>query len=270
MSHPPHTKEIILALLTQAEAWISGETMSQALGITRAAVAKHVMALRHDGHAIEAATRRGYRLVAAWEALDGDAVTARLATRVVGKGGWTLLDTTSSTNLVAARLAGEGVPPGHVVLAETQTQGRGRKGCTWFSMPRGLQCSVVLYPDAASWDAERLTHLGAQAVAAAIRECTPLEAVFKVPNDVLIRGRKVAGVLVETGYRGSDPEWAVIGIGCNVNAVAEDFLQAARAAATSLLLELGAPVSRTDLLTAMLTRLDAACEALQSPTPLDS
>ncbi|GAB7078433.1 biotin--[acetyl-CoA-carboxylase] ligase [Megalodesulfovibrio paquesii] len=263
----PNTKEKILTLLEQAQAWISGEAISRELGISRAAVAKHVGILKNDGNAIQAATRKGYRLLARRDGLDGEALAATLKTRSFGKHGWTHLTSTPSTNLVAARLAGEGAREGHVVFAETQTQGRGRKGCTWISVPRGIQCSVVLYPEAACWNAEACMQQGAAAVADAVRALTGLDAVFKMPNDVLIHGKKIAGVLVETGYRGGDPEWAVIGVGCNVNSLPDDFPDAVRETTTSILIEAGAPLSRSALLAAMLERLEAAYTALCAEKP---
>lgn len=262
MSSAVHTRATILLLMDQAEDWISGEAISQHLGISRAAVAKHVAALRAEGHAIDAVTRKGYRLTVRHDALREQALTAALHTRVLGRAGWTFLHTTPSTNLVAAQLAAQGGEEGHVVVAETQTMGRGRKGFTWFSAPRSIQFSVVLLPGAVQWDAERFMYLGAQAVAAAVRDLTGLAAEIKMPNDVLIEGRKIAGVLVETGYRGNEPEWAVVGIGCNVNTLPEEFPEAVRGITTSLFAASGAPVSRVALLALVLDKLEAAYQSL--------
>ncbi|CAK7060111.1 MAG: Bifunctional ligase/repressor BirA [Desulfovibrio sp.] len=259
---PP--RETILAMLEETETWVSGEGISQRLDISRAAVGKHIAALRAAGHAIEAATRNGYKLLAKRDSVDGEAVAASLTTHVFGKAGWTFFETTTSTNLKAAHLAEEGVPEGHVVVAERQTKGRGRKGHDWFSVPRGIQFSVLLYPQASFWDAESFTRLCAHAVANAVRELTGLESTVKMPNDVLIHGKKVAGVLVDTGYRGDEPEWAVVGIGCNVNALLEDFPETVRDQATSILVESGRPVSRNAILAAVLEKLETAYETLSA------
>lgn len=245
-------------MLEDAGTWVSGEAISQRLGISRAAVSKHVAALRSAEHAIEAVTRKGYRLLARRDALRGESIAASLATRIFGNAGWTFLETTTSTNLQTAHLAEEGACEGHVVVAESQTKGRGRKGRDWFPVPRSIQFSVLLYPSGSFWDAEAFTRLSALAVADAIQEFTGLETVFKMPNDVLVNGKKIAGVLVETGYRGGEPEWAVIGIGCNVNVLPGDFPASARGAITSILVELGRPVDRISLLAAMLEKLEAA------------
>ena len=192
-----------------------------------------------------------------------ESVTASLAAHAFGKVGWTFLETTTSTNLQAAHLAEQGAREGHVVVTEKQTKGRGRKGRDWLSVPRSIQFSVLLYPQASFWDAETFTHLGARAVADAVKELTKLDAVFKTPNDVLLNGKKIAGILVETGYRGNEPEWAVIGIGCNVNMLLGDLPENVRGEITSILVESGHPVSRSTLLAAILGKLEAAYKGMR-------
>lgn len=250
-------------MLEQAGGWCSGEAVSGRLGISRAAVGKHVAALRAEGHAIEAATRRGYRLLARRDAIDGGAVAARLHTEVLGKGEWHMLEETVSTNLEAARFAVEGAAEGTVVFAERQTLGRGRKRDDWISVPRGLQFSVILRPGSRYWDAGTLTGLGALAVARAVNNAAGIPAAFKPPNDVHVGGRKLAGILVETGYRVDEPEWAILGIGCNVNALSEDFPAEDRDRFTSVLLEAGRTVSRAALLQAVLEELEVLYRRMQ-------
>ncbi|MDL2272699.1 biotin--[acetyl-CoA-carboxylase] ligase [Desulfovibrio sp. OttesenSCG-928-I05] len=262
-SAPARTR--ILEILAGTAGWRSGEDISAALGISRAAVAKHVAALRADGHAIDAATRRGYMLRVLRERLDGDDLAARLGTRRFGKQGWRILEETESTNLDAAALARSGTfTEGYVVFAERQSAGRGRKGNSWLSLPRGVQFSVLLRPDAAHWNAEDMTAVGARAVAAAVRECCGLDAVFKQPNDVFVNGRKLSGVLVETAMRGTEPEWAVLGIGCNVNALPEDFPAESAGRFTSLLGETGVVQDRARLLIAILEKLEQGYDAMQA------
>lgn len=261
----PSPTETVLRMLDEADVWLSGEDISRRLGVSRAAVAKYVTALRNDGHAILAVTRKGYKLLAKKDVLNEEAVAPFLTTRVFGKVGWNVLETTASTNLEAVYAAGEGAPEGRIVVAEGQTRGRGRKGHDWFTAPRGIQFSVVLYPESSFWDAEKFTHEAALAVANAVKDLTGLEAVFKMPNDVLVNGKKIAGVLVETGYRGNEPEWAVTGLGCNANALPEDFPESVRHKVTSIFAESGVPVSRAELLAAILNRLEPAYMA---KTPL--
>jgi BirA family biotin operon repressor/biotin-[acetyl-CoA-carboxylase] ligase len=257
----------ILAVLEQAGGWCSGEAISAHLGISRAAVGKHMAALRAEGHAIEAATRRGYKLLVRQDVIDGNAMAAKLQTAIVGKGQWHMLAETGSTNLEAVRLAAGGAEEGTVVFAERQTRGRGRKGDDWVSVPRGLQFSVIFRPDARWWNAEALTRLGGQAVARAVNETAGIRAAFRRPNDVYVANRKLAGILVETGYRVTLPEWAILGIGCNGNALPEDFPDAVRDSFTSVLREAGRPVSRPALLQAILEALDQAYGLMRQGEP---
>jgi len=261
-------RDLILTTLEESGAWCSGEDLAARLGVSRAAVSKHVNGLRAGGHAIEAATRRGYRLLARRDELNGAFLAASLRTRIFGKNDWHILEETTSTSHDAVRLANQGAAEGCVILAERQTQGRGRKGHAWISLPRGLQFSVLLRPQARTWDAGLLTGLGALAVARAVEKHTGLAPYFKPPNDVHINGRKLAGVLVETGLRGEEPDWAVIGIGCNVNALPEDFpaderLEDGRCRFTSILAESGRGVSRVLLLASILECLEDFYQRMQ-------
>ena len=241
-------REQIFALLEEQRGWISGEQIAERLGISRAAVAKHVVALRASGHKIESASRRGYRLVVKADDFTAEAVKAQLHACVIGKKEWQCFESTSSTNRQAVIWAMEGAEEGCIVLAEHQTEGRGRKGRQWFSVPRGIQCSIVLRPSFHEENVPLLTMLATIAVVEAIMRCTPLAPRVKAPNDVLLNGRKICGILVETGLRASEIEWAVMGIGCNVNAVQDDFADDLQASAGSLFVAAQEPVSRTILL----------------------
>lgn len=252
----PTGRDQILAILAASGDWCSGEDISVRMGISRAAVAKHVAKLRAEGHAIAAVTRRGYKLLAERDALDGQSMEAMLRTRVIGKNGWLVLEEVASTNLEGMRRASEGAAEGYVIVAERQTCGRGRKGRNWVSLPRGLQFSVILRPETAGWNSEILTSLGVLAVARVLRAHTDLEVRCKAPNDVLVGDRKIAGILVETGMRGPDLEWAVIGIGCNVNALPEDFPEESRGQFTSVLVETDRVLPRTNLLVSILEELE--------------
>ena len=254
----------VLALLEEDGQWRSGEDISRLLGISRAAVGKHVASLRTRGHAIESLTRRGYKLLIKNDPLDAPAVQAHLQTRRFGRHTWRTLQETASTNNVAVSLAMEGAGEGLVVFAEKQSQGQGRKGKAWFSAPRGLQFSLVLRPEMSAERLEWLHAIGVIAVVEAVEDLSGLRAEAKIPNDVLLRGKKAAGVLAVTGYRAEEPDWAVLGIGCNVNALAEEFPQELRGKATSVLAEGAGPLSRAALLAAILNRLEYWYDSLAS------
>ena len=150
------------------------------------------------------------------------------------------------------RLLAPDAPEGAVAVADEQTEGRGRLGRRW-EAPAGTSvlCSVQLRPSVEAARFPELTILGAEACADAIRSVTGLEPTLKHPNDVLIEGRKVAGVLGE-----SDPQRVVLGIGINVNLPAEELPDEVRVPATSLQIETGAPVDRVELVVELLAALE--------------
>ena len=238
------------------EDWKSGETLSSLLGVSRAAVAKHVAALREVGHVIEAVPRRGYRLVAEADSYSEAAVREGLRTQVLGQRDGTWLDETTSTNRSAALQAMQGAPEGSIVVARSQISGRGRKGHRWVSLPRSLAFSVVLYPKLGPDDMTLLTRLALQAAAEAVETVCGLKPVIKQPNDILLNGRKISGLLAETGFRATDLEWAVLGIGVNVNARVEDIPERLKDCATSLYVETGRPFGRAGLLREILERFE--------------
>ena len=168
-----------------------------------------------------------------------------------------LLVETSSTNDVAREQARKGARNGFLVAASRQTAGRGRLGRTWESPPdRGLYVSIVLRPDLAMTEAGKLTALSSVATVDAVEAVAGLRPQIKWPNDVMLGGRKLAGLLIETEPKGSRLKFAVIGIGLNVRQKAADFSPEVRKTATSLFLATGRLYRRADLLVALLQALE--------------
>ncbi|HXG47853.1 MAG TPA: biotin--[acetyl-CoA-carboxylase] ligase [Methylomirabilota bacterium] len=248
----------ILAALRQAgEGGVSGADLAQRLGISRAAIWAHIEELRALGFEIVASPHHGYRLLDTPDLLLADDLLARLEGRPVIGRDIRVFRETGSTNDVAEKLARDGAAEGVVVFAESQTRGRGRLGRTWLS-PRGkgLWFSVLLRPDLRPQAATQLTVAAATALRRSIHAQTHLAATIKWPNDILIRGRKVAGVLTELSAELDHIKHIVLGIGIDVNVGAGEFPADLRKTATSLKQELGRPVSRADLAVAVLQELD--------------
>jgi BirA family biotin operon repressor/biotin-[acetyl-CoA-carboxylase] ligase len=178
---------------------------------------------------------------------DAKALRSRLAGKMIGCRVH-YRDTVDSTNTVAMGLAREGAPEGTVILADRQTAGRGRLQRVWQS-PSGsnLYASLLLHPAIAPADAARITLMAGVAVAEMITTLCPAGVGLKWPNDVLIRGRKVCGILTEIRMLGGAVEAIVVGIGLNVNMVRADFDPAHREASTSLREETGETYSREDM-----------------------
>ncbi|MBI5479860.1 MAG: biotin--[acetyl-CoA-carboxylase] ligase [Deltaproteobacteria bacterium] len=238
-------------------AWVSGADLARARGISRAAVSKQVAALRRQGFTIEAAPRRGYRLVGAPDRPLPALLQPLLQTRRFGRE-LRALERVGSTNDEAAAWARAGAPEGALVLAETQEHGRGRVGRRWHSPPgENLYLSLVLRPPRPPHELPPLT-LAAGLAVFDVCAARGLRPELKWPNDVLLGGKKVAGVLTEMSSEAERVLHVVIGLGLNVNGT--KFPAELRERATSLRLASGPgapPLGRAALLCDLLLRLEA-------------
>lgn len=254
---PQNSEELVLAFLAEAaDEFVSGEAISDKLGLTRAAVWKHVEALRSHGYRIDAVPARGYRLASVPDRLTALELRPVLNTHDVGQV-LHCYDEIGSTNDRAKELADEGAEHGEVVVAESQTAGRGRRGRRWASPPRkNVYLSVVLRPDLPPARAPELTLVASIAVCDALRQAG-VGAGIKWPNDVLASGRKIAGVLTELAAEAERVHWVVVGMGVNVNARPEDFPEEIRGEATSILIERGQPAPRALFAAACLSALES-------------
>lgn len=250
-------------MLRHREAPLSGMEMSKTLGISRNAVWKHIKTLRREGYRIEAKPASGYRLVAvpshptSWE------IQAGLGTEQIGKEIYTLPQA-SSTNEVAFRLALKGAEEGTAVLAELQTKGKGRMGRTWES-PAGLNIylSIILRPRMVPSKTPLITLMAAVACAEAIDEVAGLLPAIKWPNDLLLEGKKLGGILTEADMELDTINFVVVGIGINVNMTRLSFPPSIKDTATSLQEALGREISRIALIQAILRHMEQWYERLR-------
>lgn len=236
---------------------MSGEELGTSLSISRTAVWKHIKALQELGYEIQAVPSQGYRLLKSPDLFLADEIKECLHTSIIGNN-IICLNQTDSTNLYAFKLGEEGADEGTVVIAEEQKSGKGRLGRRWES-PRGvnLYCSILLRPPIMPSQAAQLTFLSAVAVSQAIEKTTPLVPRIKWPNDVLINGLKVSGMLNEMSAETEKVNFIVVGIGVNINMKKEQFPEQLRHPATSLLLESGKPVDRTEFARSLLVSFDS-------------
>jgi BirA family transcriptional regulator, biotin operon repressor / biotin---[acetyl-CoA-carboxylase] ligase len=164
-------------------------------------------------------------------------------------------DIVDSTNEEAKRQALKGAPSGSLFLAEQQTCGKGRLGRSWVSPPgTGMWFSVLLRPEVLPRNIAATTLLAGTAVCGAVREVTGCDVKIKWPNDIVAGTRKISGILTEMNVTKGCAEFAVVGIGVNVNSTA--FPEELRDKATSIFLETGRPVRRIALLQEILRRLE--------------
>jgi len=248
--------KILIALRAHPDG-VSGAELAEQLQISRAAVWARIEELRRVGFEIDAGPHFGYRLVDEPDALFADDLLARLGkTRVVGRD-IQVFEQTTSTNDVIEILARDGVKEGAVVFAESQTRGRGRLGRKWLSPNhRGLWFSVLLRPELRPQETTQLTVASATALRRAIKTVTGLTAEIKWPNDLLIGGRKVVGILTEMSAEVDRVRHVTLGIGVDVNQETAEFPVELRKIATSLKIESGREVSRAELAADMLRELD--------------
>lgn len=249
--------KILSALRAAGEGSVSGAELSQQLGVSRAAIWARIEELRRLGYDIEASPHLGYRLLSAPDLLHADDLLSRLGrTQVIGRD-IRVFQQTTSTNDVAEKLARDGVKEGAVVFAESQTRGRGRLGRKWASPNRGgLWFSVLLRPDLRPQEATRLTVASATALVRAIRSETGLRPGIKWPNDILVHGRKVAGILTELSAELDRVQHVILGIGVDVNLDVSGFPEEVGKVAGSLSAEAGKTISRAALAAAILRELD--------------
>jgi len=249
--------QLLAALREAGDGYVPASDISNRLGLSRAVLDGRVAELRKLGYHIDVTPHLGYRLVAVPDALHADDLLARLpGKRIVGRDIRVFQETTS-TNDVAEKLARDGVKEGVVVFAESQTKGRGRLGRRWVSPAKhGLWFTVLLRPPLPPAEATQLTVAAATALVRAVQAVTGLAPDIKWPNDVLLGGRKVAGILTEMNAELDRVNYVLIGMGVDVNQSASDFPPEIRPLASSLKLEAGRAVERAELAAAILQELD--------------
>lgn len=228
-------KTEILTVLKEAQGFVSGQTLCSRLHVSRTAVWKVVKQLEEEGYRIEAVRNKGYRLVEIADVMTKAEIGSRLQTRFMGRN-LVYLPVTDSTNIQAKKLAEEGEPEGTLVVANAQQAGKGRRGRSW-SSPSGenIYMSFLLRPQIPPQCASMLTLLAGMACARAVKEETGLTAAIKWPNDLVLNGKKICGILTEMSTELEQIHYIVTGIGINVNQT--DFPEEIRDKATSLKLE---------------------------------
>lgn len=228
-------KDLILRRLrNEAPGFVSGEALSEALGVSRTAVWKYMNELKDEGYVIESTSKKGYRFVSAPDILTPGEISYQLETEVIGKNIYSF-DVIDSTNNYAKKIAMEGCEDGSVVVAETQTSGKGRLGRAWNAAKKaGIWMSVVLRPSIPPEDVQVITIAASVAVVSALKRTTGISAGIKWPNDIVVEGKKVCGILTEMNSEMEQVNFLVLGIGINVNQETEDFPEDLRNTAISL------------------------------------
>ncbi len=254
------TRREVAALLARTEGWLSGEEMSRALGVTRAAVWKEIAALRGEGWPIAASTRLGYRLEGPPPVLSAPYLNAMLPPDSLFAGKVAVEDRVDSTNTRLKAQAAAGAPAGSVLLTLEQTGGRGTHGRS-FQSPRGegLYLSVLLRPRASIEDLLTLTGWAAVAVREGIEAACGAAAEIKWLNDIYLNGRKLVGILTELSLlsESAEPDYVVIGMGVNLTQSEAVFRAQGLEDIAISLAQAGRPANPNTLTLALLEQLDA-------------
>ena len=238
------TRGRLLSALRERGDYLSGQMLASSLGTSRVSIWKHIRALKNEGYAIESSPR-GYRLVSSPDLLlpyEFPGLEHRIH----------YFPEVDSTMDVARELAKQGADEGTVVIAESQSHGRGRLSRKWLSPRGGIYVTLILRPRISPAYAPRMNLMAGVAVASTIRRLFGLEAQLKWPNDVLVAGRKVCGILAEMDAEMDVVNYVNLGIGINANAPIPRFADTA----TSLKDVLGREIPRAELLSALLPEIE--------------
>ena len=247
---------------------VSGQVLSEAMGVTRAAVWKQMEQLRAQGFVIESVGRQGYRLTACPDTLMAPVIRRGLETVWAGRE-IVYLRSVDSTNRYARELASRGAAEGTLVVADEQTAGRGRRGRGWISPAgEGVFMSLILRPQAHPSQVAGLSLQAALATARAIARVTGLDARIKWPNDIVCGGKKVCGMLLEMNADEQSVHDVVAGIGINVHQ--RDFPPEIAQTAASLDLLTGTSVNRAALVRAFLQEFETVSSMAQAGTLMDA
>lgn len=235
--------------------FVSGQEMSEACHVSRTAIWKHIKILRAKGYQIESYTKKGYRLLAEPDLVGPLEMEPLLRTESFGRT-YHYFERTESTNGEAKKLAAAGAPEGTVVITEEQVAGRGRLNRGWFSpYAKGLWFSLVLRPNFLPMEAPKCTLMAAVALVKAFRELGLTEAGIKWPNDILVNGRKLVGILTEMNGSMEEISYIVMGIGINTGTQYEELPEEIKDIATSFAIE-GVSINRRQALALILKHLE--------------
>lgn len=241
-------KSKILDILQNADDYISGERISQEMGISRAAVWKHIKSLKESGYEIRSVTNKGYRLISSPDILTEHTIKNGLDTEFIGQSIFAYHETDSTNNRAKENFS---APDGSLFIAEIQNHGKGRLGRGWEAPAGvGIWMSLLLKPELSPADVSQITLIAGLAV------CRALGAGAKIkwPNDIVIGSKKVCGILTEMSAEINRVNYIVCGIGINVNIESFDGELAKKA--TSLLIETGKKHSRAEIVKRVLAEFE--------------
>lgn len=248
--------ELLKKLLEARGEPVSGQEIADHFGLSRTAIWKYVKELENEGYEIGTVRKKGYYLKAQPDKVNAETVQQYLETDRFGKS-IQYYDTCQSTQLLAHDAAQAGAMDGTVIIAEQQTAGKGRLSRPWDSAyGKGIWMSVISRPPLTPQQAPQLTLVAAVSVTRAIESITGVRPEIKWPNDILLNGRKVTGILTELQADPDRVKAIIIGIGINANQELTDFPEELHSIATSIQMVTGTEVNRAQLIAKILQYLE--------------
>ena len=247
-------KAEILKMLRESDGYVSGQQLCEEFGVSRTAVWKVINQLKEDGYEVEAVRNKGYHIVDSPDVMTEAELKSLIDTKWAGCE-VIYYDEVDSTNLRIKQLGDEGAPHGTLAVADMQKAGRGRRGRSWVSPPGcSIYFSLLLRPEIPPVKAPMLTLVMAYSVAEAIHKCTGLDVQIKWPNDIVVNGRKMVGILTEMSTEIDYINHVVIGVGINVNM--EHFSDEIAQTATSIRIETGEKVKRAPIIAEIMRQFE--------------
>lgn len=235
---------------------VSGQQVADEFEISRTAIWKYIKELESEGYEIGTVRKKGYYLISSPDTISASSIQQYLKTENYGR---TIhyLASCSSTQIIAHEEAQNDAPDGTIVIADEQTAGKGRLSRPWSSVAgKGIWMSVITRPHLSPQQAPQLTLVAAVAIVRAIEELTSVTPTIKWPNDILVNGNKMTGILTELQADPDRVKAVILGIGMNVNQELKDFPEELRMIATSLRIEEKHPVNRAELVAKILEYLE--------------
>lgn len=245
---------VLKELRANKDKFISGEDLSNKLGVSRTSIWKHINGLKEDGYIIESISRKGYKLIEEADTIIVEDIIENLVENKMGSN-IHFFDSIGSTNTYAKKIALDGCEEGTVVITDQQTEGRGRLGRTWVSKPKtSVLMSIVLRPNVHPTEAPKTTQIAAAALAKALNNMIDADVKIKWPNDVIINKKKISGILTEMSAELDNINYVIVGIGINVNV--DTFPDDIKDIASSIKNETGIEISRTNLIVGIIKEFE--------------
>jgi len=257
-------RERVLDLLYQnQDRYLSGEELSNKLGVSRTSIWKYINYLREAGYQIESSSKVGYQLITPADNLLPEEIKRNLDTEIIGRE-IIYYKEVDSTNNVAKKLAQSGVKEGTIVIAEEQKSGKGRLGREFCSPLGGIWVSCILRPDIKPTLATRATYIASLAIVKTISKLSAVDAKIKWPNDLLVGDKKVSGILTEMGAELDRVDYLVVGMGINLNFPIEIFDESLHNKVTTIYTETGKKISRVEFVQDLLEELEMSYKKLNN------